>query len=301
MTTTAILTRLASRFCGLLLRMLNHARFAGGVDLAMITTNHTESLLNLPGRLPFFPTRTTPADKVIALIRRLHPVACDKELIRLGPDGDGGYLVPNDLEGIAACFSPGVNNVAGFERDCAEMGMKVFMADASVEHPPEVHPHFQFVKKFIGATTQGDFISFEEWVNESGIGADEDLLLQMDIEGCEYEALLSMPSGLQKRFRVIVVEFHFLDYLFSEPLFSLYSRAFEKVLGTHTCVHIHPNNISRPLKVGELEIPQMAEFTFLRNDRISRATFASQFPHPLDRDNIKDCPLSLPASCYRTR
>lgn len=38
-----------------------------------------------------------------------------KDLIRLGPNGDGGYLVPDDLTGIEACFSPGVCATSEFE------------------------------------------------------------------------------------------------------------------------------------------------------------------------------------------
>jgi hypothetical protein len=38
------------------------------------------------------------------LVARLHPLVTDHPLIRLGCSGDGGYLVPDDLEGIAACF-----------------------------------------------------------------------------------------------------------------------------------------------------------------------------------------------------
>jgi hypothetical protein len=298
-TTARTLTKFAAHICRLSLRILAHARFLGKVDLPLIMTDNTENLLNLPGKLPFFPTKTTDPGRVNALIRRLHPVVCDKELIRLGPNGDGGYLVPDDLEGIVACFSPGVSNVVGFERDCALRGMKVFMADASVGAPPQPHPRFTFIKKFIGSTTQGEFVSFEEWVDESVMDSHGDLLLQMDIEGSEYETLLSMPRRLQQRFRIIVAEFHYLDYLFSEPIFAVYSKVFEKLLNTHTCVHIHPNNVSRSLKVGELEIPQMAELTFLRNDRVSQAMFATQFPHALDRDNVERPPLHLPKSCYR--
>ena len=36
------------------------------------------------------------------------PTGCSKSLIRVGSKADGGYLVPNHLEGIDACFSPGV-------------------------------------------------------------------------------------------------------------------------------------------------------------------------------------------------
>jgi len=46
----------------------------------------------------------------------LRPYTTDKELIRLGAEKDGGYLIPNDLAGIEACFSPGVGNEFNFEK-----------------------------------------------------------------------------------------------------------------------------------------------------------------------------------------
>ncbi len=294
-------TRFISWLVKLLLRILAHAKPLGGVDLAGILSDNTETLLNLPGRLPFFATRITDPDRVRALFQKLHPVTCSRELIRLGPDGDGGYLVPNDLDGIEACFSPGVNTISGFERDCADMGMKVFMADASVNGPPEQHPAFSFIKKFIGATSGGDFITLSDWVSESLPPSHSDLLLQIDIEGCEYESLLSTPGALMQRFRIIVVEFHYLDHLFSAPLFAIYSKVFDRLLDTHTCVHIHPNNVCPSLMVKGLEVPQMAEFTFLRNDRVVNLAFATEFPHPLDRDNTNKVSVRLPASCYSAR
>jgi len=293
-------TRIVSRLARIFLSVVTNIKFLAGIDLESITTNCTEQILNLPGKLPFFPTNTTALSRVKELIFQLHPVVTSHGLIRLGPNGDGGYLVPNDLVGIEACFSPGVSNVAGFERDCAEMGMKVFMADGSVEKPPENHPRFSFIKKFVGSVTEGDFISLPEWVEASLPNSDSDLLLQIDIEGYEYETLLSASSTLLQRFRIIVGEFHNLDCLFSEPIFALYSRAFAKILQTHTCVHIHPNTHARLIKVSDLEIPQLAEFTFLRNDRVTSRTFATEFPHPLDRDNSDGPTVCLPRSCYRS-
>lgn len=295
----SVATRLISRICRILLWLLRHARLAWQADIPAILDSQTEAALNLPGTLAFFPTRATSIAKVEALVRRLHPVACTSKLIRLGPDGDGGYLIPDDLTDIDACFSPGVNRISGFERDCAERGMRVFMADASVEKPAEEHPRFVFTKKFIGASTHDDFVSIEEWVTSAVGRTGGDLLLQMDIEGYEYEALLSLPIEMQKRFRIIVAEFHYLDYLFSEPLFGLYSKVFEKLLTTHACLHIHPNNVCGSISVGGLTIPQMAEFTFLRTDRIVNPVFATRFPHVLDRDNCNKPPLPLPMSCYR--
>ena len=225
-------------------------------------------------------------------------MASDKELIRLGPKGDGGYLLPDDLAGIEACFSPGVSFLSGFEKDCADLGIKIFLADKSVERPVESHALFYFTKKYLGATTSGNFITLDDWVNSSLSGSQSDLMLQADIEGYEYGLFLSASDHLMRRFRIIIVEFHHLDQLWNQPFFQLASRAFDKVLQTHTCIHIHPNNYSSPLHRGGLVIPEMAEFTFLRNDRLSNPSYATTFPHPLDFDNTPKTHLPLPKCWY---
>jgi len=185
--------------------------------------------------------RTRQSD-VQSLLNKLKPVSFGGELIRLGSNGDGGYLVPDDLAGITACFSPGVDQVSGFERDCAELDMKVFMADRSVEKPAESHELFEFTKKYIGVTTNDDFMTLDDWVS-SGIPEEQgDLLLQIDIEGFEYETFLNVSDVLLSRFRIIVAEFHYLDRLWNKPYFEIASRVFDRLLQTHSCVHNHPNN-----------------------------------------------------------
>lgn len=248
-----------------------------------------------------YPTRLTEKDELQSLIQRLFPVSPGKELIRLGPESDGGYLIPDDLAGIEACFSPGVDVVSGFEKDCAALGMKVFLADRSIDQPTESSSLFHFTKKYVGVTTNDDFMTIDDWVASSLPGSNTDLMLQIDIEGYEYETFLGVSDGLMRRFRIIVAEFHYLDQLWSRPFFRLASRMFEKILQTHTCVHIHPNNGFRPLKKGGLTIPPITEFTFFRNDRICNASFASVFPHPLDFDNTVNPHFPLPRCWYASR
>jgi hypothetical protein len=248
-----------------------------------------------------YPTALTDPKALRALVKRLSPVLSDKKLIRLGPSGDGGYLVPDDLAGIEACFSPGVSSESGFEKACAELGMKVFMADRSVEGPAESHERFHFTKKYVGATTNDDFMTIDDWVDVSLSNSRSDLLLQIDIEGYEWETLLGMSESLLRRFRIIVAEFHQLDHFWSKPLFQVASHALEKLSQTHTCVHIHPNNCCGSLKFEGLEIPRVAEFTFLRSDRLMARSDAKIFPHPLDRDNTGKPPLPLPSSWYGGR
>jgi hypothetical protein len=246
-----------------------------------------------------FVSRRTDVTEIRRLIGDLAPRVCaERELIRIGPDTDGGYLLPEDLEGIAACFSPGVDLVSEFELACAQRGMAVFMADKSVDRPAATHPNFRFQKKFIGAYDSADLLSLDHWVSESGLDESSDLLLQMDIEGAEYESLLAASSDLVRRFRIIVAEFHYLDQLWDTGFFSLAAPTFRKLLQTHTCVHAHPNNCCGSTTIQGLEIPRMIELTFYRNDRIESSSPAKTFPHPLDYDNTTNTAQGLPEWWY---
>lgn len=258
---------------------------------------YVENFLN-NGRFVF--KKITPPEKVKTLIKSLRPYKTEHELNRFGGVTDGGYLIPNDIQGISACFSPGVHKVSEFELDCIKAGMKVYMADKSVDKPNlNVPAHkYNFIKKFIGCFNDEDFITMDSWVNGSGMEPDAELILQMDIEGAEYSSILNMSEALMKRFRIIVIEFHGLQDLWQPRFFNFADESFSKVLQTHTCVHIHPNNGDGLDKRLGIDIPKTAEFTFLRNDRITTKHPASKFPHSLDYDNTKKTPLILPKIWY---
>jgi hypothetical protein len=228
------------------------------------------------------------------LLPALFPIQTEKPLIRMGPEGDGGYLVPDDLDDVQACFSPGVSLISGFELECAERGIDVHMADASVESPADRHPRFHFRKAFIGNRTQGDFVTMDDWIADAIGERKGDLILQMDIEGWEFKALNAISEDNLRRFRIIIMEFHGLDYLLPYKI-----RTFRKILKNHSCVHIHPNNCCEPAKTGGVPVPRMMEFTFYRNDRIKSREFQSTFPNPLDRDNTTNPTVVLPDYWYR--
>ena len=84
-------------------------------------------------------------------MRTVSPVATEHQLVRIGGSADGGYLVPDDLAGISALFSPGVADTADFESVFAARGVPCFLADYSVDAPPVSSPLFHFEKKYLGA------------------------------------------------------------------------------------------------------------------------------------------------------
>ncbi len=257
-----------------------------------------DTLIRAAGGFGLHTVRQTRRNDLVDLMRSLRPFDSGIELIRLGPNGDGGYLVPDDLDGIKFVFSPGVSTESGFEQDLANRGLRVFLADYSVEGPAEENPQFVFEKKFVGSFPSESTMTMDDWKRRSIQDDRSDLLLQMDIEGSEFETVLSMSQELLSQFRIMIVEFHYLHQLWNKPWFRHVSRAFQKLLSTHSVVHIHPNNCCGSFASHGLRIPRVAEFTFLRNDRFRARSPRSQFPHPLDRDNANQPTLPLPRCWY---
>ncbi|MBC7981240.1 MAG: FkbM family methyltransferase [Armatimonadetes bacterium] len=259
------------------------------------------SLKRLLGKNGWFICKTTPYELVETFIRGVRPLTTNHELIRMGSEYDGGYLLPNDLTGINACFSPGVSNTSDFEVQIADLGIKCYMADYSVEAPPLNHALFEFERKFLGAENNQIFMTLENWVSRNAPEGN-DLLLQMDIEGYEYDVILNTSSQILQRFRIIVIEFHDLEHMLDKLGFFLINSTFAKLLQDFEIVHIHPNNIKKANRAiyKSSEVPSVIEVTFLRKDRIEISTVTNQFPHKLDRPNslhFED--YSLPACWYQ--
>jgi hypothetical protein len=233
-------------------------------------------------------------------MQKVRPIETEHALIRFGGDGDGGYLIPDDLEGIQACFSPGVSKIARFEEQMAARGVKCFLADASVDGPPIQNTLFDFDAKFLGPTTEGQFITLDDWVDAKAPGESE-FILQMDIENAEYGVLLTASPGTLRKFRIIVVEFHKLANIYDRLGLDLIKFTFQRLLQDFDVVHIHPNNSSPSVRFKHFDTPPLLEFTFLRKDRISSRRPANVFPHPLDRNNVAKRPaVPLPECWYQS-
>lgn len=240
----------------------------------------------LVNRLGYRLSRATKDEALARFLADMAPKPIATPLIRIGGDGDGGYLVPDCLDGIVACFSPGVAQTCGFELDLAGRGMKSYMADLSVDGPPVPHPLFGFEKKFLGTVDDDRFTRLQSWMTRHE-PAGGDLLLQMDIEGAEYAVVLDTPAEALRRFRIVVLELHAFDQIFVASAFEFYMQAMGKLLADFEVVHAHPNNCSRLRSNGVYEVPRVLEVTFLRRDYVVVDPGRTlSFPHPLDKPNI---------------
>jgi hypothetical protein len=210
-------------------------------------------------------------------------------LIRLGGDRDGGYVVPDDLDGVAACFSPGVDVTASFEGDLIMRGIRCHLADASVDGPPIAGPLVDFQRKFLGTCSNERFLTLDEWVNDRAPGGG-DLILQMDIEGAEWPVLMATSDAVLRRFRIIVVELHSLDRLADAVSWPMVSSCLERLLQWFRVVHLHPNNCAPPADVRGIGIPPFLELTLHRKDRASAIGPVTNLPLSIDHKNVPGRP-----------
>lgn len=242
-----------------------------------------------------------PVSRLQRLTQRLQPIATGIELLRIGAESDGGYLIPDDLTEISACFSPGVDQIASFEAGLLKYGIPSHLADFSVDGVPEGISVASFTKKFIRANNNIESISLENWIkSKPEYVENKDLILQMDIEGGEYESILSTPNEILKKFRIAAIEFHNIETWAQSDYFSIVEATFEKLLEIFYVVHNHPNNAMGIVNLNGFLTPRLLEITFLRKDRALSYDKFMKLPHPLDRANIQSMPdLHFPEGWFK--
>lgn len=215
---------------------------------------------------------------------------------RFGGDGDGAYVLPaideSGIGPIGSVFSAGVGNRKEFEDELLSLyGARSYLLDRSSSDSTlrtPLAPGQILERKWLSASSGIDSLSLEDWVAEHTVGTERDLLLSIDIEGAEWEALSLAPASLMDRFALIVIELHGLRD-FGNP--DLYRKKIRPMLRAlfyhHSSVHISPNNCCGAVMLPSLglALPKTLELTLVHKRLLPQEPFASQapsFPHDLD-------------------
>lgn len=234
----------------------------------------------------------TPEVEILALLKRLRPVSNGHPLIRVGGPSDGGYLVPNDFEGIEECFSPGSNLLWSFEKSLQSLfGVRSYMCDTPDQKPSDLTEFQEFTSGWVGPHSDGQqFISLSDWMKASSKSTG-DLILQMDIEGAEFQTLLSLSTSELQRFRIIVIEIHFLEALKNRWAFEMiYRPFFSRLLDMYDVVHLHPNNCCGIWSMGRIKYPRIIELTLHRKDRSTKIISLSTTTNSQDVSSVPGNP-----------
>jgi hypothetical protein len=229
--------------------------------------------------------------EISSLLQSIQAMAIREKLIRVGPNRDGGYVVPEEIFAVDGLISPGVGFSNDFDTSLAEHGVPVLMIDHTVTKPPGGHESFRFRKMELSPFDSATEISLDSAV--AAMGAGQNLALQMDIEGSEWAVIGSTSQRTLDSFKVMVIEFHNFHKLVTSAIgLATAKNVFRKLLTSHGVAHAHVNNCCkgfwRPVSGASRRVytPSTFELTLVRRDSFHFTGHVAKLPSSLDWTNL---------------
>ena len=161
-----------------------------------------------------------------------------KELKLIGPKHDGGYALLNDFENIRIAYSIGIDGEISFDRELANKNIDVYMYDHTINALYFENPKFHWKKIGISGISNKskNTKTLEEMLAENGHLNEINMILKMDVERAEWNALLDISEDILKKFKYITIEFHFGNET------EKYFQVFKKLYKTHQVIYLVCNN-----------------------------------------------------------
>jgi len=213
---------------------------------------------------------------------------------RLGEANDGGYVTCTDGldNGLVGALSFGINGFDGWGMAVADRyKIPLNEYDCTNDKQPvvckgcEVHFHNECILDADG-DAQDKFKTLAEQLEDSGNMnvADRSLLLKIDVEAAEWKIFAEEPVENMRKFREIVVEYHWINKVEDH---ELYAEAVKKIEDAGFAVaHIHGNNYGGGLQeFGEYKIPNVIEVTYVQKPEKG---CAAHIPYHLPLDEAND-------------
>ncbi len=221
--------------------------------------------------------------------------------VRIGGKGDGGYVMLDPGRNGGVAYSLGVSPHSPWDLEMASRGYEVFQFDGTIENPPDSHPNLHFQKVNIVSPEddkQGKGKSMDRLFRELGHEEKNDIILQMDIEGGEWDVLRHLSESEMRKFRQIIIEFH--DMTPTSESLPDKLEILKAISRTHKPVHIHLNNCGcrLALEEGLLFYSPAWEVTYARAEDYEFEPCVESFPTPLDSPNSDGDP-DIEIGCWR--
>lgn len=215
-----------------------------------------------------------PRDEALLLaVRALRPESADGlKLIRVGGDGDGGYVMHDDFSTPSA-LSIGVGRDISWDVAVAARGVRVHAFDHTVKGLPVPAPNVEFHRIGLGAGR--DCIPWPEMVHMAS--PQGDVIAKIDIEGAEWQALENQDLSRSVQ---LILELHELSRLLDFPQRI---AMLQQIHATHAPVHVHANNYDSLFRADNYWFCETVEISYVRRDVLSNWHPAPRMNTELDR------------------
>lgn len=227
----------------------------------------------------------TPADAALrGVVELIIPCATPAaELIRVGADHDGGYVMANDFRDVVL-LSMGVGWDDSWEAHALQLGAKKCLQfDHTVRRPPRRLPRTKHVRLAIAESNSSCSTDLASILARDDLRPDDPLVTKMDIEGSEWDVLASAPDEFYRRCRQLVVELHEFRRLVEPGWAATATDALSRVREHMVPIHVHANNAVNLARLGNLAIPDAIEVTFVGRDSIAGSRRTDRIHSHLDR------------------
>ena len=198
------------------------------------------------------------------LIDSLKPVGTNLNLVRLGGNSDGSYVIPLELiDTNSYLISGGIENNNKFEMELARHGVFGIQIDNSIDEPPQKSLNFKFIRRTISNRDDDENISLSTLIKEAPEAYR--IIMKLDIEGSEVLALNNLTEDELNKVECLVMELHNLsaitDAKFKKTLLKLLEKLKESEL---VSVFVQANNGCLAYNIGGLLLPDNIELTFIK-------------------------------------
>jgi hypothetical protein len=228
---------------------------------------------------------------VVDALSLLTPFDIDRPKIRIGPNTDGGYIFVNDISAHQTIISYGIGTEYRFEIEMAERGHDVYMFDHTIEAIQAGNKKLHFFREGVAGCTDisQNLFSIKDHLHRHQIQGDR-LILKMDVDGAEFDALEAVPDDTLDRFEQIVLEVHWLNNLDDLAFRDRFLRIFRRLNSAFTLFHVHANNCDGPnglAIVSGIPVSTMLELSYVRSASVHRLPSQTLYPTALDYPNVQ--------------
>jgi hypothetical protein len=184
-------------------------------------------------------------------------------LERIGSAHDGGYVLPVGLpQSVSGVVSIGVGDNNDVDFQLAEAGLRVHAWDHTVDALPSPHPSITFHRTGLGDPASSPEVKTLAQIADDSFGhGSGDLLLLLDAEGAEWDALGACSDETLGRFSVIGIELHDLGNLILDPTGQL--PVLQRLNAHFAPVAVHANNHCAVWELPGLDLPDALEVTYV--------------------------------------
>lgn len=159
-----------------------------------------------------------------------------KNRILIGDESDGSYVMLDDFQNIKIAYSIGIDHKIQFDKALADRGINVYMYDHTNDKLPYENEFFHWKKIGLGCNSEKShkLQTLEDMLTDNGHLNEKNMILKIDIEGNEWKPLNDISMEILKKFKYILIEYHFFNINV-----KLFYNVLKKIYTTHQVFYVH--------------------------------------------------------------